>query len=468
MAAGPAQALLLTKMKKTAIFLAFLLGSITLYSQTFYEGKLAAFKFGLQIDTVQKTALLYIPEQGLFPYAVKNPVFRNDSLVAELKAFGVLLSGKISAEMFDGQWKQNGFPAPVKLSKVAEFSFMKRPQQPVGPFVYRAQNVQFYNADRSIRFGGTLTLPKGKGPFTTAVLISGSGQEDRDETIFGHKPFWVIADYLARQGIAVLRTDDRGVGETTGDIGTSADYAQDVLAALAYLKTRPEINKKKMGLIGHSEGGLIAPLVAVQSKDVAFIVSLAGLGVNGTELLLQQNDDVLKQSGMSAEVRGHYKELNALIYSKSASLTPNDDIGDSLKKAVLTWAQKQPAGRLGQMGFAGDFGKKQLEKTALSVNNKWFRYFLAYDPAPTLAQIKIPVLALNGSADVQVAAVQNLAGFEKGLTAAGNKNFKTVSLPGLNHLFQKCQKCTATEYGLLEETFSVEALQLVGDWLKQR
>jgi uncharacterized protein len=455
-------------MKKIFILIAFLLGNITLYSQTFYEGKLGALTFGLETDTVKKTALLYIPEQGMFAYNAQNPVFSNDSLKIELKAFGVVLSGKLDAQTFDGQWKQSGFPAPVKLQKVAALSFLKRPQHPVTPFSYLSENITFGNADNTIRFGGTLTLPKGKGPFKAVVLISGSGQQDRDETLFGHKPFWVIADHLTRQGIAVLRVDDRGMGETTGELGTSADYAQDVLAAVAYLKTRSEVNKKKIGLIGHSEGGLIAPLVAVKSKDVAFVVSLAGLGVNGTELLLQQSDDILKQTGITETFRGHYKALNTLIYSKAASLTPTDDIGDSLKKVVNTWAAQQPTAILGQMGFGGEAGKKQLTNAALSVSNKWFRYFLAYDPLPTLAKVKIPVLALNGSKDVQVAAKQNLAGFEKGLTAAGNKNFKTIELEGLNHLFQKCQKCTANEYGLLEETFSVEALNIMTDWLKEQ
>ena len=185
----------------------------------------------------------------MFEQPLKNTVFQGDSLRGELKGVNVLLSGKMDSLSFEGQWKQNGFPTPLHLKRVAELSFFKRPQMPKAPFPYRDEKVKFTNNDGSITFGGTLTLPEGKGPFKTVVLISGSGQQDRDESLFGHKAFWVIADHLTRQGIAVLRVDDRGVGETTGSIGTSADYAQDVLNAIRYLKTRKEVHPKKIGLI---------------------------------------------------------------------------------------------------------------------------------------------------------------------------------------------------------------------------
>ncbi len=455
-------------MKALLTALCSLLLSSIVFSQTFYEGTIGPLKFGLQTDIQQQRAAIYIPEQGLFAYALKSPTFRNDSLIGDLKEFNVVLSGKLGTEAFSGQWKQNGFPAALKLLRVENLSFLKRPQIPKAPFPYQVENVKFDNADHSINFGGTLTFPKESGTFPAVVLITGSGQEDRDETVFGHKPFWVIADYLSRNGFAVLRVDDRGIGETTGEIGTSADYAQDALAAVAYLKTRKEVNKRKIGLIGHSEGGMIAPLAALASKDVKFMVSLAGVGVNGKELLLQQSDDILKKSGTNETYRGYMHSLNEALYNVVARLPLEGDIQDSLQFAFDQWLKAQPDAVLGQTGFKSEQGRKAVTRQFGTMNSVWYRYFLKYDPQPILSQIKIPVLALNGSKDLQVAAKPNLAGFEKGLTVAGNKNFKIVELPDLNHLFQKCQKCTMAEYGLLEETFSEEALEIMTTWLKER
>jgi uncharacterized protein len=438
------------------------------FSQNFYEGSISGLKFGLKTDATKQQAAFYIPEQGLFEYPIPSPMFRNDSLFADLKKFNCTLSGKLDNGNFVGQWKQNGFPVVLKLSKVETLSFLKRPQHPQGPFPYEAENVRFTNADKSITFGGTLTYPKGKGPFPTVVLITGSGQEDRDETLFGHKPFWVIADHLSKNGFAVLRLDDRGIGESTGELGTSADYAQDILAAVAYVKTRKEINKKKIGLIGHSEGGMIAPIVASQSKDIAFIVSLAGLGIGGYDLLLRQTDDILQKSGTNETYRKQVRSLNQTLYDVARRLPLEGDIKDSLHKAFDQWLKAQPDAVLGQMGYKSEQGRKAVTGQFDAINSVWYRYFLKYDPQTVLSKIKIPVLALNGSQDLQVASKPNLEGFEKGLTAAGNKHFKTVEIPGLNHLFQKCQKCTVNEYGLLEETFSIEALEIMTAWLKER
>ncbi|WP_428655458.1 alpha/beta hydrolase family protein [Runella sp.] len=455
-------------MRTTSLCLLCLVMLIKGFGQTYYEGNLSTLKIGLKIQKEQQKAALYIPEQGLFDYALKTSVFRNDSLLADLSEFKTILTGKLEPETFSGQWKQNGFPAPLTLKRVNLLSFLNRPQTPVAPFPYNSEDVHFANADRSIQFGGTLTFPKGQGKFPTVILITGSGLQDRDETLFGHKPFWVIADALSREGFAVLRVDDRGIGETTGKVGTSADYAQDVLAAISFLKSRKEVDAKKIGLMGHSEGGMIAPMVAAQSKDVAFIVSLAGLGVGGRELLLKQSDDILQKAGTNATYRANTQSLNAALYDAAMRQPLEGDIKDTLQLAFDNWIKAQPDAVLGQMGFKSEAGKKNVTGQFGQIGSKWYRYFLKYDPQPILAQIKIPVLALNGGSDLQVSAKENLAGFEKGLTAAGNRNFKTIELPGLNHLFQKCQKCTTAEYGMLEETFSADALKIIVDWLKQQ
>lgn len=453
---------------KYCLFLLTFLVSWSASSQELYEGTLTTLKVGLELNAADGKALLYIPEQGLFAHDIQNPVFRNDSLIADLKAFNTVLTGKISDNTFDGSWKQNGYGMPLKLQKVASLSFLRRPQHPAPPYPYAVEDVKFTNVDKSITFGGTFTYPSINYPLTTVILISGSGQQDRDETIFGHKPFWVLADHLSRNGFAVLRVDDRGVGQTTGTVGTSADYAKDVLAAMAYLKTRKEVNPRKIGLIGHSEGGVIAPMVAQESKQVAFMVSLAGVGVKGYDLLLQQNDDMLKKTGVGEAFREHYRSLNSALYDVILRNSLENDLKDSLQIAFDNWLQKQPDAVLGQMGFKSEIGKKSVTRQFDTLNSKWYRYFLKYDPQPVLAQLKIPVLALNGGSDLQVSAKENLRGFEKGLQAAGNKNFKIIELAGLNHLFQKCQKCTVAEYGLLEETFSTEALDLITDWLKKQ
>ncbi len=442
---------------------------VTLYAsaQSYYEGKLGPLKFGLKIIANPAQTWFYVPDQMAFEVPFTDVRMTTDSVFGEFKPAKAKLRGKLSADkkVFVGQWIQ-GRSTELILTQTDQLSFARRPQTPQPPFDYEIENVTFANADKSITFGSTFTRPKGNGKFTTVLLISGSGQQDRDETIGGHKAFWVIADYLTKNGFAVLRLDDRTVGQTTGQLGTSADYAKDVLVAVNYLKTRKEVNPKKIGLIGHSEGGLIAPMVAAESRDVAFIVSLAGMGVSGYDLLLKQSDDILKQTGVSEEYRGYTRDLNKTLYDVCRRLPMEGNITDSLKAAFDVWITRQSADHLGQMGLKGKAGEEKITVQFPYMGSVWYRYFLKYDPAPTLQKIKIPVLALNGDKDVQVDALANLTAFDVNLKKAGNKNFKTITLPGLNHLFQNCHTCTVAEYSSLEETFSVKILVLIADWLK--
>ncbi len=351
------------------------------------------------------------------------------------------------------------------LLLITTFSLAQnRPQTPKPPFPYKSDSVLYQNADKSITFGGTLTYPEGKGKFPAAIMITGSGAQDRDETLFGHKSFAIIADYLTRQGYAILRVDDRGVGKTTGKGGTSADFKKDLMAGMAFLKTKKFINKKKIGLIGHSEGGMIAPMVAVQSKDVAFIISLAGPAMKITELMQLQYHSVYMSNGIKGKSLEVIDELSKVLFETAALMPLETDNSDTLKKFAKNYYNQ----------MSQDKKEALIESVATNFINQnatvfggyeWFRYFLKYDPNATISQLKIPVLALNGEKDYQVPAKPNLEGFDNSLKKAGNKKYKIVEMKGLNHLFQKCKACTGLEYGALEESFSTDALKIMGDWL---
>ncbi|HEY1124639.1 MAG TPA: alpha/beta fold hydrolase [Sphingobium sp.] len=361
-----------------------------------------------------------------------------------------------------GTWTvpgQTGVPVSFVRAATADRTPPKRPQMPVAPFPYTAEEVAFDNpAATGVRLAGTLTIPPGKGPFPAAIMITGSGQQDRDETLMGHKPFWVIADYLSRRGIAVLRVDDRGVGKSTGDASkaTSADFATDSNAAFAFLKTRKDIQPKAIGFIGHSEGGMIGPIAMASNKEVAFLVMMAGPGTALDQLLLSQRRLIGTTQGMSEADLNRAEPIMARLFKAMASGTTYDD-GLAAAKAVLTpeamAALGAPAGTNPQLILA-------------QVGNPWFRYFLQYDPAPNLRAIKVPVLALNGSLDRQVPPKENLAAIKAALK--DNKDVTIVELPGLNHLFQTAKTGGVGEYDRIEETVAPVALEQMASWINAR
>ncbi len=293
------------------------------------------------------------------------------------------------------------------------------------------------------------------GPFPAAILLSGSGPHDRDESLVGHRPFLVLADHLTRKGIAVLRFDKRGVGKSTGDYAnaTMEAFAADVEAALAYLKTRKEIDPKKVGLIGHSEGGMIAPLVAAHSGDVAWIVLLAGPGLKGEDTLLLQSELILKTAGVNdgqiARTREFNKQTYALVRQEKDPATLQAKLSDLVQSS----------------GMSASLPPAALQSQVRLMVSPWFRFFLDYDPLPALQKTMCPVLALNGEKDLQVSPKENLAKIQKALQVGGNKDFQTTELPGLNHLFQHCPTGSPTEYGGIQETMSPEALNAVSDWV---
>jgi uncharacterized protein len=309
-------------------------------------------------------------------------------------------------------------------------------------------------------------LPRGKGPFPAALLITGSGPQDRDETILGHKPFLVLADYLTRRGIAVLRVDDRGVAKSTGVFAsaTSADFADDVEAGVEFLKHRADIDAKQIGLIGHSEGGVIAPMIAARSKDIAFIVMMAGTGLNGEEILYLQGQAILKAMGAPAEALARQKAIQQAIFDGARQEKDNKEAEKKIHQTLDGIFAKLSAAERQQI----EKSKGGLDAQINRVLSPWFRFFLTYNPATALQKVQCPVLALNGEKDTQVTPKENMESIEKALQGGGNKDFTVTMLPSLNHLFQTCKTGAPAEYGKIEETLAPSALQLIGDWIVKR
>ena len=441
-----------------------------------WEGKLAV-SGGIEIRMVfhlNKTAggsyvgTFDSPDQGAKGIKLDKITWDKTSLKLEIGVLKARFEGKLNKDGTEsvGSFYQGVATLPLTLKKVGKASEMRRPQTPKPPFPYKSENVSYPNREAGLSLAGTLTIPSGKGPFPAVIMITGSGSQDRDETLFGHKPFFVIADNLTRRGVAVLRVDDRGVGGSTGDArkSTTADFATDVAAGIAFLKTRADINPKKIGLIGHSEGGVIAPILAARSSDVAFIVLMAGTGLPGDDILRMQARLIYQAMGTKGDELE--KALAAQARLIEIAKTDSDDKSASAKmKAVMDEAKKTgTAEELKKLEEGGTMIEAQL--TAL--RSPWFRYFLTFDPRPTLAKVQCPVLAVVGSKDLQVPPKENLAEIEKALKKAGNNDVTIKELPDLNHLFQTCKIGSPTEYGQIEETLAPSFLTIMGDWIVKR
>jgi len=360
-------------------------------------------------------------------------------LTFEMKAALAKYEGKLNEAGTEavGTWTQASNSFPLTLKKTDKVTEVRRPQTPKAPFPYKVVEVSYQNKAGGVTLAGTLTEPEGQGPFPALILISGSGAQDRDETLFEHKPFLVLADTLTRRGIAVLRVDGRGVGGSSGSTSssTSDDFAGDVLAGMAFLRTRSEIDPRRIGLVGHSQGGIIAPMVAARSTDVAFIVLMAGTGLPGEEILYLQGQAILKAMGADKKALKNQldvqKRLFEIVKTEKDEKKAETRMRDIAKAAV----ESLPEDQRKALGKADALIAAQLKM----VRSPWFRYFLTYDPRPTLAKVHCPVLALIGEKDRQVPARENLSQIESTLRAAGNNRVMVKELPGLNHLFQKCK-----------------------------
>lgn len=420
------------------------------------------------------SATMDVPAQGAKALPCDEVKAEGDSIIIVIKTIKGRYAGLLDADRSatTGTLRQGSFNTTLNLKRTGEGVPLARPQMPQPPFPYLSEDVEYDSPDKSVHLGATLTKPKGGGPFPVAILISGSGAQDRDGTIFGHKPFWVIADHLTRRGVAVLRVDDRGMGKSTGPAqGTSADFAQDVLTSLDYLKKCKDIDPKKIGLIGHSEGGMIAPMVAAKrAGDVAFIISLAGPGEPILDLMEQQNTATLKSMQVSEPIAQSY---GAMMRAFMEAATFESDTAAAYRQATVAYGdwKKTVHPNVAAMltGITDSTGVGPYIRTVVnSLRVPWMRYFLAYDPTDNLSRLTCPVLALNGEKDIQVLPESNLAGWKAALVKAKNKDITVRELPELNHLFQQCTTCTVAEYGQLTETFSPEVLQIMGDWLTKR
>jgi fermentation-respiration switch protein FrsA (DUF1100 family) len=408
------------------------------------------------------TATMDSPDQGMKGLPASAVKRDGASLRIEANKIDGVYEGTIAADRssIDGKWTQGGGTKPLVLKPLKDQAELepKRPQTPEKPYPYRAEDVTYENKIQNVTLAATFTIPPGKGPFPAVVLITGSGPQDRDETLLGHKPFLILSDYLTRHGIAVLRADDRGVGKSTGVFAraTTADFATDTEAGIAYLKTRAEVDSHKIGLIGHSEGGVIAPMIAARNADVAFIVMMAGTGVPGDQVLVAQGEAIDVANGASPEEAAKdatkKKEMIALIEAEKV-LTEQDDA--ALEKTL-------------REKMAGDAPEAQIGLLIKQFTSPWFRYFLTYDPATALRKVTCPVLAINGEKDKQVLPSQNLPPIRKALEQSGNKHFEVDELPGLNHLFQTAKTGSPAEYAGIEETMSPVALEKIAAWIAKQ
>ncbi len=462
-------------MKNLTLVILISLFSLTIYGQDItgqwngalkIQGTQMRLVFNISQTENSLSSTMDSPDQGAKGIPATTTSFENSILKITIANAKIEYEGTLGQDnIIVGTFKQGGQSFPMNLSKEKiEKEKLVRPQEPIKPFPYYSEDITFENKKVGINLAGTLTLPNKEGVFPVVILISGSGPQNRDEELLGHKPFLVLSDFLTKNGIAVLRYDDRGIAMSKGDFktATSADFATDVESAIAYLKTRKEINKNKIGLIGHSEGGLIAPMVASKSKDVAFIVLLAGTGIQGDSLLLLQKKLIEEASGINKEDIQKGQSSNRKVFdivNKSTSLEQlNSDLTIYFKQILKDNPNTQKPAEMSD----DDFVNLQVKQIA----TPWMQYFIKYNPATALEKVKCPVLAINGEKDLQVPPKENLEAINKALTKGGNKRVTTKELPNLNHLFQECKTGSPDEYATIEQTFSPIALTEILKWLQ--
>ena len=397
------------------------------------------------------SATLDVPAQSAFDIPVDEIVFQEGHLQLTMSAMDASYSGTLKDNAIEGEFTQRGMTLPLRLERGTKEAVKARPQDPQPPFDYRVEEVSFTNEKEGNTLTGTLTIPAGDGPFPAMVLVSGSGQQNRDEELMNHRPFWVIADYCARHGVAVLRYDDRGIGGSDGEVmnATSWDFSYDAEAAFDYLRGQKLIDASRVGILGHSEGGIINFMVAERRPEVAFLVSLAGPAVNGIEVSKAQSEAMLRAQGMSEEMIQFSGNANAQLFDVIEASSSREEADSLLRRVVKGWG----------------YNEELTEQTVGRLTLPWMYYFMKYDPAEAIVKVNCPALLLNGSKDVQVLVQQNFPAYEKIIAEHGKTNLTLHEMPGLNHLFQHCETGSLDEYITIDETISPEVLEMIVEFV---
>jgi pimeloyl-ACP methyl ester carboxylesterase len=404
------------------------------------------------------SATMDSPDQGVRGIPAGPLEIAGDSVTIPVAVANGSFAGVLRGDTLEGVWRQSGRSLPLILVRgeaIEEAPDRVRPQHPEAPFPYRTEEVRYPNGAAGIELAGTLTLPEGDAPAPAVVLISGSGPQNRDEEVAGHRIFHVLADHLTRAGVAVLRFDDRGVGESTGTFATatSEDFASDVEAGVAFLRRRADIDPDRVGLIGHSEGGLVAPMVARSDDALAFLVLLAGPGVNGEEVLVSQTARMQRGQGVpEAQIAANERAIRGV--AEVLRTQPAEAWKEAMMEVLL---DAVPA------GVSETQARAAVEPQVTQFASPWMAFFVAHDPIPDLESLTIPVLALNGGLDVQVLPEINLPPIRDALS--GNPGAEVIELPGLNHLFQPAETGMPAEYAEIETTFDPAALARIAEWI---
>ena len=401
------------------------------------------------------------PDQGTMDIPVDAVTISDSTIRFDLPNLKAYYDGSLQPDgSYQGTWFQGGTSLPLDIALTETEIVINRPQEPKD-FPYDVEDVMFKNSKANIKLAGTLTTPEGDGPFPAVVLISGSGPQNRNEELLGHKPFLVLSDYFTRNGIAVLRYDDRGVGDSEGDFAdaTSFDFANDADAAVAYLKSHSGFSA--IGLAGHSEGGLIAPIVANQSEDVDFIILMAGTGLTGKEILMLQGQLILKQMEISHAGLEVYKKTQSAMLQIAVDIENDEEALKQLSEVSKAYGNLSEK----DQQIIG-YDPETFEEALKALLSPWMRTFLTLDPRPILEKVTIPVLAINGEKDLQVPSKENLSEIKAALERGGNTSVAIHELENLNHLFQTCETGAIDEYGTIEETFNEEAMDLIVSWIK--
>ena len=435
------------------------------YGQIDVQGSKLRISFHVNEKDKTYTTTMDSPDQMAFGIPTDKTIVLNNNITISLKSMMIVFNGKLNNDIIKGTFSQGGMDFPLILSHKKITKEKKKPkyQEPTKPYPYKSEEITFVNKKaNNITLSGTLTLPKNIKKPVVAILISGSGPQNRDEEILGHKPFLVLADHLTNNGIAVLRYDDRGVAKSEGTQknATSADFATDVQAAITYLQTRKDIDTSKIGLIGHSEGGLIAPMVAANNNNVAFIILLAGPGINGAEVLKTQTKKAFELAGLTKK----HIDFNNKVSEEIYNMVKIEKDNNKLQINIIDYLNEVK--KVAPDSYAKELTDIAIKMQAKTISSPWMTYFIKTNPKEFLNQVNCPVLAINGSKDIQVIADLNLSGIHSALKH--NDDVTVKKLEDLNHLFQTCETGAVNEYAKIKETFSPKALQIISNWINKR